>query len=93
MTKAQARAIARALWRQKETGDAIFYDTLKTYLEQDRSAVHTAQALFIHKNTFFYRLRKLQEGLTADLADPSARLYLLLSFRILEREQPPQDTP
>ena len=84
---------ARALWRQKETGDAIFYDTLKTYLEQDRSAVHTAQALFIHKNTFFYRLRKLQEGLTADLADPSVRLHLLLSFRILEREQPPQDSP
>ena len=73
----------RRLWQQKAGGDAMLCDTLQAYLEQDRSAIRTAEALFIHKNTFFYRLRKLQEGLTADLDDPAVRLHLLLSFRIL----------
>ena len=82
---------ARRLWQRRQAGDGMLYDTLKTYLERDRSAIHTAEALFIHKNTLFYRLRKLQEVLTADLDDPLARLHLLLSFRILEQETAPED--
>ena len=73
------------LWQQKQQGDGMLCDTLRTYLAQERSAVRTAEALFIHKNTLFYRLRKLQEVLTADLDDPSVRLHLMLSFRILEQ--------
>ena len=79
---------ARLLWRQKQQGDTMLCYTLQTYLEQERSAIRTAEALFIHKNTLFYRLRKLQELLTADLDDPAARLHLRLSFRILARQQP-----
>lgn len=77
---------ARQLWQRHLAGDGMLYDTLKTYLEWERSAIHTAQALFLHKNTLFYRLRKLREVLTADLDDPLVRLHLLLSFRILERQ-------
>lgn len=76
---------ARHLWDRKQDGDGMLWDTLKTYLERERSAIHTAEALFIHKNTLFYRLRKLQEVLSADLDDPTVRLHLLLSFRILEQ--------
>ena len=78
------------LWQQKQQGDGMLCDTLQTYLTQERSAVRTAEALFIHKNTLFYRLRKLQEVLTADLENPSVRLHLMLSFRILEQSDQTQ---
>lgn len=77
----------RQLWRERQTGDGMLYDTLRTYLERERSAVHTAQVLFIHKNTLFYRLHKLETLLTADLDDPRVRLHLQLSFRILEQQK------
>lgn len=73
-----------ALWiLKKETSDEMF-DTLKTYLEHDCSLGKTAVALYIHRNTMIYRIKKIQEYLKDSLDHAYIKDYLRLSIRILE---------
>ncbi|WDL96222.1 PucR family transcriptional regulator [Alicyclobacillus sp. ALC3] len=51
-------------------------DTLKAFLDCDRSKQQTADALFIHRQTLYHRLEQLQQLLSVDLDDPVARLFL-----------------
>ncbi len=51
-------------------------DTLKVFLDCDRSKQQTADALFIHRQTLYHRLEQLQQLLSVDLDDPVARLFL-----------------
>jgi DNA-binding PucR family transcriptional regulator len=44
--------------------------------------IHTANALFIHRNTLKYRLAKISELTDIDLSDPDEKLYLSLSLRL-----------
>lgn len=73
-----------SLWRSKWEHDDGMLLTMKEYLNNDRSLVGTAQALFIHRNTLVYRLKKLEEIIHADLDDLYTRDYMKLSIRILE---------
>ena len=50
----------------------------------ERSIPRTAEALIIHRTTLTYRLGKLEELWNLNLDDSDTRLYLLLSFRMLE---------
>lgn len=61
------------------------YKTLRVYLRNERNAVHTAKELFIHRSTLFYRLDRIKELIHIDLDDPTTRLYVNISYRILER--------
>ena len=65
--------------------DEVLYQTLWAYLLQDRSVTRTVQMLYIHKNTLLYRLRRIEELLECDLADPYTRSYMRMSFLLLER--------
>lgn len=58
------------------------YETLRCYLECERSLARCAQRLFIHKNTLLYRLKKIREIIGDILDDDCERLYLQLSFLI-----------
>ena len=72
------------LWKKKwELNDEMFL-TIKEYLNNDRSLVGTAQALFIHRNTLVYRLKKIESLISADTGDLYTRDYMKLSIRILE---------
>lgn len=76
--------LVRHLWRQKkETGDEM-YDTLKCYLDHERSVSKTSAALYTHRNTVMYRIRKVQDYLKGSLDDVYLRDYIRLSMRILE---------
>ena len=66
--------------------DTRYFETLRTYLLQERDIPRTAKALIIHRTTLLYRLKKIQEITGLDLDDPWRRLYLMLSLRILETE-------
>ena len=68
----------------RATGSDL-YETLRIYLENERSLVKTAKALFIHRNTLLYRLEKLHQLVELDLEDAELRLHLELSFRLMER--------
>lgn len=71
----------------KELQSAANYDmvaTLKCYLDNNRSILHTANAMFLHRNSMVYRLARITECLKYDLDDAYNRDYLRLSIRILE---------
>ena len=64
-----------------------YYDTLRLYLLCERSIPATAAALLIHRTTLTYRLGKIVELTRLNLDNPDLRLYLLLSFQLLDRER------
>ena len=55
-------------------------ETLGTLLRHNCGYTETAAALFIHRSTLLYRLRRIQELTALDLEDPDTRLYLQLSL-------------
>lgn len=59
---------------------AEYYQTLYTYLQNERNAILTAKQLNIHRNTLFHRLERIREKFCLDLEDPNERFYLILSF-------------
>ena len=63
-----------------------YFETLKTYLLQERDIPRTSQALIIHRSTLLYRLNKIQAMTQINLDDPVQRLYLTFSLWILEQE-------
>ena len=63
-----------------------YYETLRVYLECERNIPATAAALIIHRTTLTYRLGKIVELTRLNLDNPDLRLYLMLSFRLLEQE-------
>lgn len=70
----------------KENNTELFH-TLDVYLSQERNALQTANMLFIHRSTLFYRLERIQKLTKLNLDDPKIRLVLLLSFAVLRIEK------
>lgn len=67
------------------THNSQYLFTLHTFLLNDRNAVRAAEALYIHKSTFFFRMGKIAELLGEDVMRNSARLFNYeLSFHLLE---------
>lgn len=54
-------------------------ETLRAYLDCDRSKQQTADRLFIHRQTLYHRLEQLEQLLEVDLEDPAKRLALHVS--------------
>ena len=61
-----------------------YYHTLKTYLQCERSIPRTSEALIIHRSTLQYRLEKIAQLTHLDLDSEDVRVYLILSYKILE---------
>lgn len=57
-----------------------YYQTLFCFLRNERRHQQTAEELFIHRNTLFLRLEKIQELWPLDLDNTEERFYLLFSF-------------
>lgn len=57
---------------------------LEVYLRHESNTSHTAQELFLHRNTVIYRIAKIQELLQCDLKDSVTRMEFLQSFQIQE---------
>ena len=57
-----------------------YYETLFTYLKNERNHQITSQELFIHRNTLFKRLKKIEELWPLDYENADLRFYLLYSF-------------
>ena len=64
-----------------------YYDTLHTYITCQMNAVKAAKELFIHRSTFLYRMSHIRELIHLELEDPDQLLYLLLTYRLLEKEE------
>ena len=70
--------------RYDKKHDTQYFNTLRSYLINERNIPKTAGALIIHRTTLTYRLQKIQELFHLNLDDAYQRLYLLLSFFLLD---------
>ncbi len=59
-----------------------FIPTLRAYLDNDRNATKAATALHIHRSTFFYRIKKIEELLDISITDSHLLFLYELSFMI-----------
>ena len=64
-----------------------YYETLRVYLNCERNIPATAAALIIHRTTLTYRLGKIMELTRLNLDNANLRLYLLISYQLLEQEE------
>ena len=60
-----------------------FCETLYYYLTCNRSLKDTCEALFTHRNTILYRIRKMKEDFEIPLEDPSSHFKLLLQISMI----------
>lgn len=67
-----------------DENESDLYNTLKIYLQNDRNATKTAQILYIHRSTLFYRLDKIKKLIELNLDQINDSLYLRLSFYMME---------
>jgi DNA-binding PucR family transcriptional regulator len=63
-------------------GDLV--KTLNAYLRHGGNATHTANALYLHRNSLRYRLARIQALTGLDPDDPDARLALQVALAILD---------
>ncbi|MER7174920.1 PucR family transcriptional regulator [Streptomyces mesophilus] len=64
--------------------DAHLVDTLRAWLNAFGDVPAAAAAMYVHQNTFRYRLRRVAEVARADLTDPESRFALMLQLRLLQ---------
>ena len=72
------------LWIYDDTNGTELLSTLREYLTSGLNATATARQLFIHRNTLYQRLEKIQQIITSDLGNPDTRLFMLLSYRLVD---------
>ena len=59
---------------------------LYNYITTERNISLTAKRVHMHRNSVIYRLQKIQDALNLNLEDSDTRLRLLISFKILEKQ-------
>lgn len=88
-SKMVAHPVLLRLREHDRTLGTQYYETLRAYLLCERNIPATAAALIIHRTTLTYRLGKIAEFTRLNLDNANLRLYLLLSFQLLEQEDSP----
>lgn len=72
------------LWHYDELHGTELYPTLSTYLNNERNAVATASALYIHRNSLMNRIARIKELADVSLDNPEERAYLLVSYLLAD---------
>ncbi len=73
----------RALAAHDREKDTQYCETLYHYLTCCHSLKKTSDALYTHRNTVLYRIRRLQEDFSIPLEEPSQHADLLLGVSII----------
>jgi hypothetical protein len=81
--------IARLVTYDREHNTNLV-ETLRAWLDAFGDVIAAAAAVYVHPNTFRYRLRRLAEVGALDLDDPEARFAAMLQLRVVN---PPRRTP
>ena len=71
------------LAEEDKSGDAKLVSTLRAYLRYPDNPGAAAQALFIHKNTLFYRIHKIREDYGLNLSNGRERLWIQMTLEFL----------
>ena len=64
-----------------------YVELLRIYLESERNIAETIRRAYIHRNTFLYRIGRIEKILDMDLNDPQNRLILELAFAVLDKKK------
>ena len=72
------------LLRYDEINGGNLCETLENYLAHNCNTKRTAEAMFIHRNTLNYRMKKIRELLNCELEDLNKCLALKLAFVIIK---------
>ncbi|MEU5869718.1 helix-turn-helix domain-containing protein [Nonomuraea sp. NPDC047529] len=83
-------AIARIVAYDKEHQTSLV-ETLGAWLDAFGDVSVAAAAMFVHPNTFRYRLRRAAEVGRLDLGSPDARLSAMLQLRLMSIRSAPDD--
>jgi sugar diacid utilization regulator len=77
-----AGALARLIdYDRRHHGNLV--ETLRAWLDAFGDVVAAAESVFVHQNTFRYRLRRVAEVGQCDLNDPDQRFAMMLQLRVL----------
>jgi hypothetical protein len=66
------------------------FSTLSIYLNQHESLKQTARVLRVHANTVSYRIQRIEQLTSLDLANPEHRLSAHVAAKIIESRQTPE---
>lgn len=80
------------LFAYDEEHDTNLVETLRAWLDAFGDVITAAASLYIHPNTFRYRLRRLSEIGGLDLTDPESRFAAMLQLRVVSPAPPPSPT-
>ena len=58
--------------------------TLEVYLTCGLNATETAAELFIHRNTLYQRVTRIEHHIQSKLSNPTTRLYMQISFSFMD---------
>jgi DNA-binding PucR family transcriptional regulator len=83
-------ALARLIDYDRRHRSALV-ETLRAWLDAFGDVAAAAAAVFVHQNTFRYRLRRVAEVGGIDLDDPDQRFAAMLQLRVLRIAIPPTD--
>ena len=72
------------LYRYDQENRTNLLMTLRAYLQCGQNATTTAAELYIHRNTLYQRMTKIESLIQGNLSDPSTRLYMQISFSIMD---------
>ena len=61
-----------------------FLNTLKIYLTCGMNATEASAELFIHRNTLYQRISKIEQLIQSKLNQPATRLYMQISFSFMD---------
>nr|WP_278252623.1 helix-turn-helix domain-containing protein [Enterococcus sp. 669A] len=73
------------LENQVESQELI--ETLYQYFYYSRAINKVAAALFIHRNTVIYRLKKIEQILGISLDDPEVRMRLMIAVLLMYKAE------
>ena len=76
--------ILRPLLEHDRGHGTNYVETLRYYLESERSVQEAARRTYTHRNTVIYRLNNIKALLGCDLDDAGDRLRLLVACRIVQ---------
>ncbi|MCT2583468.1 PucR family transcriptional regulator [Actinophytocola gossypii] len=75
------------LFAYDEEHNTHLVPTLRAWLDNFGDVIAAAAAVYVHPNTFRYRLRRLAEVGGLDLTDPEARFAAMLQLRVVSPDR------
>ena len=78
-----APPLAALMDYDKKHGTELLY-TLKICLENSGRAVIAQEILHVHRTTYLYRIKRIEEITGWQLSDYRTRLYLMLVFEMID---------